>query len=230
MKQSILFLVVLMTVSSCSDHQTNRTDHDGEDPSSISADDVFVFDCNQDFAVTAYFTTDSVQLFLPDSTLSLPQITSASGAKYESEDGSSVFWTKGDEALLETGDVSFQSCKNNPQEGVWEAARLSGVNFRALGQEPGWVLEIGRNNNILYAHNYGQDTVKAPAPSPIIGVDDESAQSYQTRTEDHTLFIEIFNRPCSDAMSGFSFPATVEVTLDGNTLSGCGRWLQPQFN
>lgn len=226
MKKVIFIGLAVLLALGCSEYQTNQTEHDGEDPSSISADDVFVFDCTEDFSVTAYFTTDSVQVFFPDSSLTLPQITSASGAKYESENGSALFWTRGDEALLETENVSFQSCRNNPREGVWEAARLSGVNFRGIGQEPGWILEVTHGGDIVYAHNYGEDTVKVSTPAPSVELEDETSQTYQAQTEEHTLFIEIFNEPCSDSMSGFSFPATVEVTLNGNTLSGCGRWLQ----
>ncbi len=42
---------------------------------------------------------DAIVLYLPDGMLTLPHVISASGAKYEDE--TIVFWTKGNEALLE---------------------------------------------------------------------------------------------------------------------------------
>ena len=39
--------------------------------------------------------------------------------------------------------------------GVWHEAKLRGVLFRAIGQEPGWLLEITDGSEILLVTGYG---------------------------------------------------------------------------
>lgn len=116
------------------------------------------------------------------------------------------------------------TCRSVPQERSWAAAKLRGVDFRALGQEPGWYLEITEGEQITYIGNYGQDTVITPTPKPDISKQ-RKRTFYQVRTNEHALKIEIADTTCSDAMSGFSFPSKVMVTVDGRTYPGCGRSL-----
>jgi len=40
--------------------------------------------------------------------------------------------------------------------GVWQQAKLRGVSFRAIGQEPGWLLEITDSSEILLVTDYGK--------------------------------------------------------------------------
>ena len=44
---------------------------------------------------------------LPDGTLELPQVEAASGARYS--DGTTTFWTKGDEAFVQVNDETVIS-------------------------------------------------------------------------------------------------------------------------
>lgn len=106
---------------------------------------------------------------------------------------------------------------------VWAAARDRGIEFRAIGQEPGWLLEIDEENSILVAVDYGRDSVRTPVPAPELR---EGVRVYRAQTEAHTLHVTIEETPCQDTMSGDPFPATVTVVLDGRTYSGCGRVLQ----
>jgi putative lipoprotein len=51
----------------------------------------------------------TVTISLADDTLTLPQVESASGARYS--DGTTTFWNKGDEALVEVdGQIVHQNC------------------------------------------------------------------------------------------------------------------------
>ena len=88
---------------------------------------------------------------------------------------------------------------------VWHAAKLRGVAFRAVGQEPGWLLEITNGEAILL-------------------VEDKSARKTVFQTGPGTS-VTIEGIPCNDSMSGESFQTTVTVTLDGKTYTGCGRAL-----
>ena len=107
----------------------------------------------------------------------------------------------------------------------WEAARARGVTFRAVGNEPGWMLEIIDGKEVLMLADYGEKRVITPAPAPL---DEPSTgdRLYAIRTEAHRLDIRIAALRCQDGMSGFEFPATVTATLDGQSYHGCGRGLR----
>ncbi len=103
----------------------------------------------------------------------------------------------------------------------WEDARAAGVDFRAVGQEPGWLLDIHRERRIVLLADYGESLTEFPLTPPLSP--QEGATRYETQTQGKTLVITIRRAPCQDAMSGEAYPSTVEVAIDGRTLSGCGR-------
>jgi len=104
---------------------------------------------------------------------------------------------------------------------AWEGARAAGVDFRAIGQEPGWMIDIYTQNRIVALLDYGQTLIELPRSEPTYPV--EGATRYETQGGGHTLSITYRRFPCQDAMSGEDYPATVEVVIDGRTLNGCGR-------
>ena len=107
--------------------------------------------------------------------------------------------------------------KNN----VWHAAKLRGVAFRAIGQEPGWLLEITNGEEILVVTNYGQERKSLPWVEPQ---EDKAARKTVFPVDDTTRVL-IEGKPCTDSMSGEAFEVTVTVTLGDKTLRGCGRAL-----
>ena len=111
-----------------------------------------------------------------------------------------------------------------PARAVWEDAKLRGVDFRALGNEPGWYVEIDDGARITLVTDYGETRVETPAPVPDVGPR-ASRTTYAVQTEAHDLIITIEGRACQDNMSGEAFPSTVVVTLDGRRYQGCGRAL-----
>lgn len=106
-------------------------------------------------------------------------------------------------------------------DNVWQQASLRGVSFRALGQEPGWLLEITDGTGILLVTEYGANSITYPFTEPQ--VDTETRQTLFT-LKDNTI-IEIREEPCSDTMSGERFTTRVTVTMSENKLTGCGRKL-----
>ena len=106
---------------------------------------------------------------------------------------------------------------------VWERARRAGVDVRAVGQEPGWYVEITRGDGLLAVVDYGQDTLRAPAPEPEEGPGGERV--YRVITAEHELAVVLEERECRDAMNGMLHPLTVTLRLDGRELRGCGRRL-----
>lgn len=63
--------------------------------------------------VSAMFYSDHAQLMLSDGrVLTVPQATSASGARYAVPDESLVFWNKGDTAfVIENGATTYADCE-----------------------------------------------------------------------------------------------------------------------
>jgi uncharacterized membrane protein len=104
---------------------------------------------------------------------------------------------------------------------TWEAARAAGVDFRAIGQEPGWIIDVYAQDRIVALLDYGQSRLEFPRSEPTYPV--EGSTRYETQANGHTLAITIRRFPCEDAMSGEPYPSTVEVVVDGRTLNGCGR-------
>lgn len=70
------------------------------------------YQCAADTTVVAVFDNenDTVSVTLPDETLDLPHVQSGSGAKYS--DGSTTFWTKGDEAFVQVDEeIVIEDCQ-----------------------------------------------------------------------------------------------------------------------
>jgi uncharacterized membrane protein len=103
----------------------------------------------------------------------------------------------------------------------WDQARAAGVDFRGIGQEPGWMIDIYRENRIVLLLDYGESVAEFPLTEPQSPQD--GATLYQARSGERTLTVTIRRAPCRDSMSGEAYPATVEVVIDGRSLSGCGR-------
>jgi uncharacterized membrane protein len=104
--------------------------------------------------------------------------------------------------------------------GVWAAACRRGVVFRAVGQEPGWLLEIDGERRMLLTTDYGEQRIEAQLPVP--GRRGRQLL-YGAQTTAGMLRIAITEAECQDIMSGELFPAAVTVTLAARELEGCGR-------
>ncbi len=179
-----------------------------------------MFTCADGYEFVARVEGEEAWVFRSEGTDRLDAIRAASGAKYAS--GALVFWTKGDEALLGSGDELHHECRNDPQRAVWEHAKLNGADFRAVGNEPGWNLEILEQSRIVLVSDYGAVRHEFPLPEPSADQDARTTR-YRTRAEGHDLILVLRGEPCQDTMSGESFDTTVLVTLDGRELVGCGR-------
>ena len=88
------------------------------------------------------------------------------------------------------------------------------TSYRAIGTEPFWDLEIGRE--LIFTDRGNNVSVSQPAPQPIQGT---AGPTYQTPR----LEVNIVHRQCSDGMSQRSYPDTVDVRVDGRQrYRGCG--------
>ena len=183
----------------------------------------FLFECDDSYTFVARSEGDRMWLFLPDTTIALPHVPAASGARYS--DGTTTFWSRGEEARLETASGETRTCRNNHARAIWEHAKLNGVDFRAVGNEPGWHLEISSGlQSILLVTDYGATRFEFPYTEPMSG-DGSGETVYRTKTDDHELTILLVGGGCHDTMSGEEFETGVTIHIDGRELRGCGRAL-----
>ena len=104
---------------------------------------------------------------------------------------------------------------------AWNQARAAGVDFRAVGQEPGWMLDIYTETRMRLLWDYGERIADFPLTAP--DTSQEGATRYETSQGGRRLAVTIRRAPCQDVMSGEPYPATVQVVIDGRTLQGCGK-------
>lgn len=151
--------------------------------------------------------------------LELAQSPAASGARYTNEQAE--FWSKGDDASITVNGQPLTNCRNKPEQLPWAEAKARGIDFRATGNEPGWLLELDADLQIEFVGDYGSYRVITPVPVPDL--DSPQRSSYHAVTESHDLLLTIETKPCQDSMSGVQFPQQVRILLDGRAYNGCGK-------
>lgn len=119
---------------------------------------------------------------------------------------------------------SAQTAPENSRLDVWAQARQQGVDFRATGNEPGWVLEIRDGESVVLVADYGSSRYEIAraetATDPVSG-----GRVLRSAGSPAGFEVILIDQPCSDDMSGESFPTTVLLKLGEQHLRGCGRTL-----
>jgi putative lipoprotein len=116
-------------------------------------------------------------------------------------------------------DGSFDEAAINS---IWHEAKLRGVAFRAVGQEPGWLLEIIDRAEILLVLDYGESRKSYPFVEPVVYQEERMTRYIIDEGE---LIIEIRGQHCEDVMSGEQFEVSVTIIMPDRRLAGCGRAL-----
>ncbi|WP_200342790.1 MliC family protein [Rhodovibrio sodomensis] len=165
---------------------------------------------------------DTVKLIPPGrSAVRLNRVATASGARYTGAGLS--FWDSGDEATFTPAGGAAVDCELRPDGSApWAAAAARGAEFRAAGQEPGWHAEVA-HGRIEATLDYGARIVTAPVVQSETGT---GATRWRGTARPGDLRLRARDIPCTDSMNGWAYPATVLLTIDGETFEGCGRWLQ----
>ena len=184
----------------------------------IVAPQTYVFVCSDNRAYTVRATGAEAWIFRREGTRRLPAVPAGQGTRYA--DG--VFELRIENELAQLGDSGgpLVSCRNDPRRAVWERAKLDGADFRAVGNEPGWNLEILAGTRMRLIADYGASRVEVPLPEPTI-----DRELRRTRWDAGEIVLEVIGRPCRDSMSGESFETEVSVHWQGRTFKGCGRAL-----
>ena len=105
----------------------------------------------------------------------------------------------------------------------WQDAKQRGIDVRAIGNEPGWFLEIDHERWMRLLYDYAEKQATLPAVPPVVT---NGTTTYAAATDAHSLRVTIDARACSDGMSDMMYPLAVTVVIDGRSLRGCGRDLR----
>jgi len=217
-------LAIAVTLAACA----GSSEHDATAAlAERSVDDIpqlatFSFACDDGTTVVANHRDEGyVYLFLPENTVRLAHVPSASGARYS--DGAISYWSKGREATIERADKSTTRCEEQRRLSIIEDAKLRGADYWARGNEPGWMLEIAWDS-IRFVTGYATEHYRFATPEPVVDTNEKRA-TYRAMADDHTLTITITYLRCGDSMSDEKFEGTVELQFDDTILRGCGQAL-----
>lgn len=154
------------------------------------------------------FNDNTATFEADDRIFQLPEAVSASGAKYASEDGKTVFWGKGDQASMVLNGEELPECVIEPNN--------NHASWQAQGNEPGWQATITHDRLSLNL-NYGDDQLDLRLPQPQI-IDG----AYHYTFPLFGLDLAVRELICQDNMSGRLFPQTVELKTASQSFNGCG--------
>ena len=179
-----------------------------------------------DLAVGATFDeqSESMRLSFSGQRLELPIAVSASGARY-ADDAGNEFWGKGmEDATLTLAGEERRDCVRSHRASPWDVAADNGVAFRAVGQEPNWLVEVeageGDQPASLTAHlDYGQRLLEAG------DLQREGDAWSGLATDGTSVELTVEERDCADVMSGERFRAAATLVVGDEQYQGCGAWL-----
>ncbi|NZA27356.1 hypothetical protein H0E84_13270 [Luteimonas sp. SJ-92] len=177
------------------------------------------YQCGE-LAVGARFTADgdSVELAYSGQRRTL----AGDGADYV-DDAGNVFRSGAPASLALAGEPT-RECVPTEHVSPWEAAAARGVAFRALGQEPGWLVEIGDGEqpNLSAQLDYGERRIELADAAPL-----DDGSGFHGETGDGTeVRLEIARESCADPMSGERFEAAARLRVGDREYHGCGAYLE----
>ena len=179
----------------------------------------WVFQCDTLAPVTAHFYEDQLRLDLTTQQMDLPQVPAASGVRFS--DGQTSFHSRGSAATL-TGPGVAAQCSGQAFTSVQSGARLRGAALRAVGQEPGWLLEVVPARWMHYRGSYGAENILTPVPPPRSL---DNGVAWQSQAGEHSLRLEVRDQYCEDIMSGEPYPLTAVLYVNDDRLQGCAELL-----
>lgn len=106
----------------------------------------------------------------------------------------------------------------------WDAAAARGIAFRAVGNEPGWYVEVdGGATPALHATlDYGDRTVEVPH---AVALDGDAFGYHGTATDGSVIVLRIRREACSDGMSDRTYDTSVTLAVGDMAYRGCGQFL-----
>jgi putative lipoprotein len=185
----------------------------------------YVWDCDGQLRLRMknLYRENAITLEMHEGPRKLPQVVSASGAKYS--DGSLTFWTKGATATFERQGSAPVNCRESRAESLLADARERGVRYRGSGNEPGWMVEVGPGARLLFVGDYGQQRHEYEAATERAG-DQADARSFVAGEGADRIEVTVAKQACADDMSGAAFDHRMVVAFGGATYRGCASELR----
>jgi uncharacterized membrane protein len=212
----LFFALLLGLAAGCSFEVSpfDRTPH-------IGVWETFVFECDTGDSFVANLRNGKAWVFLPSQTIALERTSSRTGKQYS--DGATLLSFSESGVHLDTPDDIYRNCINNRAKAIWEDAKLRGIDFKAMGNEPGWYLEISEKNKARFIRNYGNSKDEFLLAPPL--TNQTTGKTTYTSLDNPSALILLELQPCNDTMSGESFPTRVIVRFAEQEYHGCGRAL-----
>ncbi|TXL05754.1 hypothetical protein BMR08_15960 [Methylococcaceae bacterium CS2] len=183
----------------------------------------YVYECPDNYRFTVGVKDNVARLYFPEQTIKLAHAFSLTGAKFSNRDA--TLWLKDTKAYLEINSIMHEGCINNSDKAIWVRAKLNGVDFRALGNQSSWILEIVQGDNIIFA-DYLLQIKQFLFSNPDINTGVSTGKTIYTASNDeHSIVITIIGTPCQNIISDEIFDFSVTVKLDNELFHGCGRSL-----
>ena len=205
--------------------QAARSSADSDVPPPEGVLRAYVWNCDGGLTLDMknLYRENAITLDMPEGPRKLPQVVSASGAKYS--DGSLTFWTKGDTATLERQGSAPVQCREARYESLLADARERGVRFRGRGNEPGWTVEIGPGTRLEFVTDYGQERHAFDAASES-GSETAGARVFRAEHGSQRIKVSVTTEACTDDMSDERFAQQMIVEFGGRSYRGCATALQ----
>jgi heat shock protein HslJ len=128
-----------------------------------------------------------------------------------------------DGTLVLTSEKGAQIVLRRQESAGLQDARARGVDFRAVGQEPAWLVELKLDDHITAMLDNGAASLLLPTPG--VETASDGTEVYDASTDTDHLVLSIRSKVCVDPMSGESHPSTVNLTVNDKPYHGCGDWL-----
>src|SRR5688572_15832338 len=109
-----------------------------------------------------------------------------------------------------------------PPPGPPPIAKQREVEFRALGQDPSWLLEIDQEW-IMFVDDTSQKRILARVTEPEHGPGAGGFTFHATSNEGRAIVVIWEGRACEDVAAGGPFENVVTVQVEGVEYRGCGR-------
>ncbi len=177
------------------------------------------WECERNFAFVSRREGDAIWLFLPGQAVQLPGTEDGPSNRYRS--ATIDFQYRGEHAQLKLPDVTYKHCRNNTQASAREHARLNGVDFRASGHSPDWILDITLDGDMQLVTGADHALLIFTTPEPLI-LEHERKTLYTTQNKRHQIIVELTGNSCRDLRTGETHEVTVKISLDDRRLQGCG--------
>ena len=175
-----------------------------------------VYTCTGDVRFSIREFGDVATIRQSTRTIALPRVRSASGVRYATD--TTEFLNRGGTATLRIGGTRHTDCTGQLAPTPHDVARFLGVDYRAVGREPTWSLEIDEGQYMRFAIEGGAAMyMDIPAPTG-----DTARRVYLVDPETGDFRAVIEAKPCRDMSTGLEYPNTVTVVYNGLPYPGCG--------